>query len=218
MRLLMTLVLVVLSCNACTQTTGRQFAKPDPARLILGTTTRADIIGLYGQPEIEKSSVVSGEDAAAKPARSEFDPAPVAGTFSYLTYHNSERLDPLLGGGLSIKIATFVCWNQSLASYDFLSSFSKESSNSDETRIGAIRKGKATRAEVEQIMGSPSGEAVYPATLTAGTRKAIYDFATVDMSSEKVASKRLIVLYGPDSHVIDYRFDSGSDDLSRHPR
>jgi hypothetical protein len=196
---------------------GRQFAKPDSTRLVLGSATKGDVVALYGPAENEKTSIVSGEESQAKQARSEFDAAPVAGTFSYLSYHYSEKLHPLLGGDVSIKFANFVFWNGSLVAYDFSSSFSKESSNFDETRIAAIQKGKSTRSDVEQIMGPATGEAIYPSTLTQGNRKSIYSFTTLDVATSKVTTKHLFVLYGADGRVIDYRFDSGSEDLSLHP-
>lgn len=180
--------------------------------MIVGKTTKNEVYATYGAPQREATTVTSGDDLAAKQTKSEFDAAPVAGTD--LTYfYNFIESSEAWTVTTSVKTATFQFHDGILVSYGFSSSFAADSSNFDEGKLSQIQKSKSTEADVAQLLGPPSGEAVYPAVLTPGNRRMVYSYVTFDQPTQKVAAKALIVLFDKDGHVLDYKYNSGSSDL-----
>lgn len=201
-----------LICAGCTHTSGRDFVRPGATSYVLGETTKSAILGIYGPPEREATAITSGDDQAAKQVRSEFDPAPVAGSYSTITYHYAENTAPIIGGTTSVRSVAFTFLDNKLISYNFVSNFIKDSSDFDESKLASLEKHKTTESEVEQLLGAPTGQAIYPVVLTQGNKKVLYSYVTFDKATRKIENKALAVVFGPDDRIVDYRFNSGAFD------
>lgn len=162
MRTFLTCLFLIAALAACKH--GRDFARPSPETLVLGSTSRADVEGNYGRP-VQQSSAIrtdNGEGAGYVPA-TPFAGAFVAGSFSSISYvHSDETARILYGGRTKAKAVNFVFWNDVLVGYDYISTFDDDPTNFDETRINSIKKGQTTRSDLVQLLGQPTGRAVYP--------------------------------------------------------
>ena len=201
-----------LACVGCTHTSGRDFVRPGAANYVLGETTKTAILGIYGSPEREATAITSGDDQAAKQVRSEFDPAPVAGSYSTITYHYSENTPPIVGGNSSVRSVAFTFLDNKLVAYNFVSNFIKDSTDFDESKLSSLEKHKTTETQVEQLLGAPTGRATYPVVLTPGNKKVLYSYVTQNKATRKIENKALTVIFGPDDRIVDYRFNSGAVD------
>ena len=63
----------------------------------------------------------------------------------------------------------FTTHNELLVAQEFVSSFQADATEYDESKVGAIVKGRTTRAEVLALLGRPNGEAIYPVIKTGAT-------------------------------------------------
>ena len=128
----LTVMLLVLGCSACVHAQGPQFTKPDPSRIVVGQTTREQVIAIYGAPTEQKSSTATeGAVATTIPSPTMFDPAAVAGNREVISYSRIESKPPIAGASLLTKSAGFTFWNGRLVSEEFQSSFVEDSTTFD---------------------------------------------------------------------------------------
>jgi hypothetical protein len=205
-------LLILLSfIGGCT--TGHDFVSPTAENLVLGRTPRSEILRLYGPPFKETSAVLS--TPATLQNRTPFDPASVSGTFVNLVYFYQDRSTAAFAGGPKNKFVFFDFWNDALIAYNFTSNFENDSSNFDESKIAQIHKGTTTENEVTQLLGVPTGRAVYPAVQQPGNQKSIYSYLDIHRGERTV--KRLEVLFDKSGTVIDYRFAADTSPLPVQP-
>ncbi len=138
--------------------------------------------------------VISGDDTSAKQQVSEFDAASVPGAYSNISYRYFVSKPPIAGGDVSMKRIEFIFRDNVLISYNFTSNFVADSSNFDESKLASLQKHQTTQTQVEQILGQPTGQAVYPAVLIDGDRKAYYSYlaTTVRSITEQI---QLVIVY-----------------------
>jgi hypothetical protein len=199
--------------GACTH--GRDFARPSNEALVLGHTTRAEIVARYGETNRQASAIVS-EGAASTSTRppSIFDAAATPGNYSRLTYAFSDTTQTVLvGGPASARVVSFVFWNDTLVAYEFISNFANDSSNFGDGKVALLKKGQTSKNEVTELLGPPSGRAVYPQVLEPGDEKYLYSFLTA--TREERLGKRLEIVFGGDEKLIEYRFFSDAAPLPR---
>ena len=213
MRIDFAMPLLALAVVACTHTMGHDFMTPSSSQLNPGTTTKNNVIAMFGAPDTESAFVSSGGDVAQQP-KSEFDTAPVPGSFSNVRYRFIKTTAPIAGGEISVKQAGFTFQNNVLVAYNFVSNFPDHPTNFDESRISLLKKGQTTRSEVEAILGSPTGEAIYPMTLKPGETKLFYTYSAADLHTHKIAQKELVALFNLDSRLIDFRFGSNTKNIT----
>jgi hypothetical protein len=202
------LAAVLLSVAGC-RTVGQDFTRPAPESLVLGQTTRNDVIARYGNPYQQNAQVVSDPviNASEAAAPTLFTPAPETGSFASLSYVYADNSTAVwVGGIINEKVLALLFWNEKLIFYNFSSNFSADSSNFDESRVTTLEKGKTTSAEVVQMFGQPTGRAVYPALWTMGDEKFIYQYSEADTRKQQRTIKRLEVLFDPKGTVREYRF------------
>jgi outer membrane protein assembly factor BamE (lipoprotein component of BamABCDE complex) len=202
-------IYVLLACLVAACTHGRDFAKPTPETLALGHTTSAEVESRYGKPYRQSRAIRSddGERAGYAPA-TPFAPAMTQGAFASFSYLHTDTSTAFYGGTATAKAINFVFWNDTLVSYNYVSTFDDSSSNFDESRIAALKRGEMTRANVIELLGEPTGRAVYPMIRDQGTEAFVYDYVQFDRRERR--TKTLVILFGSDGTVQDFRF--GSDD------
>ena len=205
------LACLVLAMTACTR--GQDFPRPDQASLRLGQTTTAELIARAGPPA-SRAVRHSLNAAPAVTASVDLDPAlkpaSVAGTVETLTW-NFSRSAPT---DIRSRQLTAIFWNDHLIYYNYTSSFTGDSSNFDDNRAMSFARGQATPAEVVQVLGPPSGEAIYPYVARDGDRLLLYDYLTTQTSdrvlplgparTERVTQRKLArLLFDPAGRLID---------------
>lgn len=204
------LAFLVVGC-----TTGRDFAKPAADTIAPGTTTRAEILGKFGEPYRQSSLVRSDATGAAQPA-SPVALAPIGGTFASLTYVYADRSATLLyGGPPTAKSVTFIFWNDTLVGYNYISNFDADSSNFDESRIGALEKGKSLKPDVVALLGQPTGRRIYPLIRDNGNEVFIYEYVALTRGERR--TKTLGIIFTSDGAVADYAFGSDAAPLPQAP-
>jgi len=204
------LALLLAGCN----TAGRDFARPTADSVVLGTTTRAEILQKYGPPA-RQSSLAGGLPGGSPPAqpapgppRDPFDIVLAPGTYVSLTYAFAEKESPVFSFDVNRRAVTFIFWNDRLVAYSFASNFQQDSTDFDEAKISGIEKGKTTKGELRQLLGIPTGRAVYPFVQRPGEERLSYHYTITEMKTLQQRTKDLQVLFSADGWATDYRFGS----------
>ncbi len=152
-------------------TTGRDFAKPTAEAVTLGATTRAEIVAKYGEPLRQSMSTVSTSSTDQPSSTNPFELAMVPGTYAGVGYSFSTRMPGLLADTTNSRSMSFALWNDKLVAYNFISNFSQDTSNFDETKVQSLQKGKMSKADVVAMLGQPTGRAIYPFVQKEGEEK-----------------------------------------------
>ena len=200
-------ILALIICLAgCTA--GRDFAPPTPEALVLGTTTRAQILEKYGPPARQATAAAGfTTPLMAGTTQGSLDVAPPANSFVSLTYVFAKREDPMFSWNVSRRSLIFTFWNDKLVAYHFLSNFEQDSSNFDELKVAALQKGKTTVAELAQLLGPPTGRAIFPLA-PPDQVSVFYDYTITDMKALEHRTKSLQLLFSADDRLVNYRFTS----------
>ena len=206
--LILGLVTVLAGCTA-----GRNFERPTPETVVLGSTSRADVLEKYGPPVRQSAATIGFQSEAAATPKGSFDVSLAPGSYVSLTYAFAERALGLLHDFIYTRAVNFLFWNDRLVAYNFVSSFEQDSSNFDEFKTGALQKGKTTKAEVAQLLGPPTGRSIFPLVQAEGQEVFSYGYAATDLSTRERMTKGLQVLFAADGTVLDYRFGSNVNPL-----
>lgn len=196
-------------------TTGKDFNRPAPEMLWLGTTTRAEVVAVYGKPRTESTTIQSSGDAKQTGDENPLNPVRVDGAFNHLTYSFQDRSARLMGGGIKNKTLFFNFWNGTLVAYNFVSDFAEDSSNFDEAKVALLQKGQSSKSDVIAIIGSPSGRAIYPIIKGKGDEKLIY--AYFYMGDGSIHKKNLELLFDASSVLVDFRMLSDATPIPEAP-
>jgi outer membrane protein assembly factor BamE (lipoprotein component of BamABCDE complex) len=211
-------MLLVLGCSACVHAQGPQFAKPDPTKIVVGQTTREQVIAIYGEPTQQKSSIITeGAVSNGSQSKTVFDAVSVPGNHALISYLRVESKPPIAGASLLTRSVGFTFWNDRLVDEEFQSSFAEDASVFDETKMSAMRKGQTTRAELISALGEPSGTAIYPVVGVPDYQRLAYQYLRYDLSTRKSSVKRLEILFDRSDRLVDYRFASDVHDLPAAP-
>ena len=173
---------------------GKDFVRPDPATLKNGETTYAQVTERFGKPFAEGSTTKNEKTVKSI-------------SYAYASLGGrpaKEGVVPARGMGLYF-------YNDTLVGYEFLSSWAEDSSDFDESKMNQIVKGLTTRAEVVQLLGRPSGFAIYPMIKAATGEAAVYVYMEVSggpFTGRKTFRKSLIVAFDDKGIVTDVDFTS----------
>lgn len=182
----------------CT-TVGTEFARPEPAELMLGQTTRAEILDRYGAPRAQRTATRTLRGRSPEESGE-------SGTFGEIFYVYTNRFE--ISGILARKELVFIFWNDKLIGYRFYSTFAGDNSSFDETRVPRIEKNKTTASEAIGLLGAPTGMSIYPATPSEKVRYLTYNYLEYDRAKHTYLHKRLWLFLNSDDVVIDHRFES----------
>lgn len=123
---------------------GVNFTKPNDAQLVVGKTTESAVITTLGKPNIKSAKVVNGESLNMD-------------TYAYAKVGGKAAL-PGLTPARSLAL---VFRNGVLVEKTYTSSFATDSTYYDVTKAKTIKPGM-TIGDVENLLGKPSGEAIFP--------------------------------------------------------
>ena len=180
------LALIVAGCA------GSNFTKQPDDALVLGQTSRQDILQRLGSPYREGTVTKNGKQLKTM-------------TYAFATTGGTparEGVTPARGQG-------FYFLDDKLAGYDFTSSWKEDQSNFDGAKVPAIKKGVSTRDDVVRLVGAPRGKYAYPLIAEPNRQADVYLYAETRGGpfNVKFYQKHLVVTYderGVVTHV-DYQ-------------
>jgi outer membrane protein assembly factor BamE (lipoprotein component of BamABCDE complex) len=180
------LAIVIAGC------VGSNFAKQSDDALVLGQTSRQDILQRLGSPYREGTVTKNGQQLTTL-------------TYNFATTGGTparEGVTPSRGQG-------FYFLGDKLAGYDFNSSWKEDQSNFDGARVPEIKKGVSTRDDVIRLIGRPGGRYAYPLIAEQNRQADVYLYAELRSGpfNPKFYQKYLVVTYDERGVVsnVDYQ-------------
>jgi len=180
------LALIVAGCA------GSNFTKQPDDALVLGQTSRQDILQRLGSPYREGTVTKNGKQLKTM-------------TYAFATTGGTPARDgvtPARGQG-------FYFLDDKLAGYDFTSSWKEDQSNFDGAKVPAIKKGVSTRDDVVRLVGAPRGKYAYPLIAEQNRQADVYLYAETRGGpfNVKFYQKHLVVTYDERGVVtnVDYQ-------------
>lgn len=130
-----------LLLSACA---GSNFVKPTDDKLVLGQTTRSQVVAMMGEPLIKGQKTLNGEQLDIL-------------TYAYATFGAT----PVFEGVTPARSIGFIFHRDLLAGREYVSSFKEDNTYFDPQKAKSIKQGMSG-TEVLTIMGKPGGEYGYP--------------------------------------------------------
>ena len=175
---------------------GTNFKRPEPQDLVVGKSNAADIQRVMGGAQ----QTGEGLQNEQKVQTLRYAYAEGAGQGRY-------------PGVVPARAMVFTTHNELLVAQEFVSSFQADATEFDESKVGAIVKGKTTRVEVLALLGRPNGEAIYPVIKIRGDKALVYSYshAKGNAFNMKFYNKVLIVSFNGDNLVSELQYTSNGD-------
>lgn len=184
MKTVVTLLLTILLV-ACG---GREFVRPQNESFSLGSTTYDEIAKSYGKPL--RTGTITRDGIPLKS----------------ITYAYSVAVP--FTTKLSSRAMVFVFENDTLVSYDYVSSFDdeKDAANYDDEKVKQISKGDK-KSRVMAMLGKPGGESIYPVASAKGNSICRYSFMATYrvpfVPTPRITRKVLTITFDSTDSVID---------------
>jgi outer membrane protein assembly factor BamE (lipoprotein component of BamABCDE complex) len=188
----LTLCLALVLALAVAGCAGSDFAKQSDDALVLGQTTRQEILQRLGSPYREGTATKNGKQLK---------------TMSYAFATTTGA--PVRDGVVPTRGQGFYFLDDKLAGYDFVSSWKEDQTDFDGAKIREIKKGTSTRAEVLKLIGRPGGRYAYPMIPNQNEQADVYLYAETRGGpfNVKFYQKHLVVTYDERGVVsnVDYQ-------------
>ncbi len=152
---LVALLFVIVGCA------GKNFIRPNTDSFKLGQTTYSQIMEQLGEPRRVGEVVRNGNKIKSI-------------TYSYATTFG----EPLDTWVIPARALEFFFYNDTLVGQQFISSFKSDNTDFDEAKISSLIKGQTTRAEVIQLLGSPSATYIPPMAKETSGEAFGYNYVT----------------------------------------
>lgn len=180
------LALVIgVTLSACA---GKDFARPAPGTLVLGKTSKTEVVAKMGEPRRTNEVIKNGERV------------------EMLVYVYARGSLP--GGIVPARAMTLAVTERGLVANSYVSSFEEDSTFFESENVKQIIKGKTTRAEVTAMLGKPSGEMIYP--MVTNPEHSAVEYLYVQTRNIGVGvindRKSLLVVFDRDDIVTDVTF------------
>jgi len=173
---------------------GKDFVRPSTDTFQLGKTTYSQVVQHMGEPRDTGVVEKNGKQITSI-------------GYAYATVGG----EPSESGVIPARVQSYLFHKNILVGQEFISSFKSDSSNFDETKIAAIKKGKTTRSEVIKILGQPTGTFIAPVVEESFVEAIGYAYTVVrggPFSGMKTFTKVLRVSFDKDNVVTDVEFVS----------
>ena len=184
----MNLIYAFMGALLLTACGGKNFIRPDSQSLIVGTTSYADVVMQLGEP-IRKGTLTKNDLIVQNISYSYAETVP----FSTI---------------LSSRAMVFYFHDGLLVGYDYASSFSgeKQAAAIDDEKVAQIKKGDKKEKAIA-LLGTPSGEFIFPMTAPKGTSSVMYSFISTSrvpfIGGVKVTKKVVTITVGPNGLITD---------------
>ena len=149
------------SLVGCASTVGRDFERPHPKTLELGTTNYQQIIQRLGEPHTKGQSLHNGKGVES-----------ITYTFSDAGATSPDKIVPN-------RTLSFHFYENLLVGYNFLSSFPQDKTDFDESKVSVITKDQSTVDQVVALLGEPSGKMSWPITKNNEEFGVLYTYVQV---------------------------------------
>jgi hypothetical protein len=189
------LAVALLLCAGCA---GKDFIRPPMGTLVVGKTTRAEVMGSVGAPERESVIVKNGYRV------------------SMLTYVYAAALgSPLYSGVVPGRVIVLGFHENTLTSQMFASSFRDDNSEFDDAKVSQIVLGQTSVAQVRDLFGRPGGEEIFPlqADGKLAWSYAYEHFRNTQDLKKRTYRKTLIIRFNKEGIVEDYQLTLSGEKL-----
>ena len=176
---------VLFVATLLTACAGTNFVKPADNKLVLGSTTKAQIVAMLGEPNFKGQRVSNGEQLELM-------------TYAYATVGG----EPVFEGVTPARSIGFLLHNGVLVGKEYTSSFKSDNTYFDPDKARSIKKGM-TKSQVLALMGKPGGEYRYPAISDKNGKALVYIFA----QTRGLKSQRTILVVELDANDIVEKSD-----------
>lgn len=174
---------------------GRNFVRPQPEVLALGSTTYGEIVGQFGDPLAKRALLKEGQNITR---------------IGYAYF-----IVPAGVGDIRRERATgFYFVKDVLVGYESWSTFQEDLTDFDGTKVPEIKKGQTTRAQVAELMGRPSGMYTYPLIKNQSERALVYLYNQskhYPLVIPKSFHQRLLVSFDSSEVVTDVEFTTSGE-------
>ncbi len=150
------IIAAVFSLAACSA--GVDFVKPSDGKIIIGKSTKAQVISVMGEPNGKGSKIANGEDVESI-------------TYAYASVTG----DAIFEGVTPARAMSFLFNNDLLVGEEFTSSFKSDSTYFNKDLVKSIKEGMSKK-EVLAVMGAPGGEFRYPMISDKSGSAMVYSF------------------------------------------
>src|SRR5262245_37549137 len=177
--------LVVAGCA------GSDFTKQADNALVLGQTSRQEILQRLGSPYREGTVTKNGKHLKT------------------LTYaFGITTGTPAHDGVVPARGQGFYFLDDKLAGYDFASSWKEDQTDFDGAKVSEIKKSVSTRDEVLRLIGRPGGKYAYPLIADRNRQADVYLYAETRGGpfNVKFYQKHLVVTYDERGVVSDVEY------------
>jgi hypothetical protein len=160
------------------------FVRPAPEALRLGETTQAEVIQRFGAPTVRESLERNGQ--------------PI--TFLAYVYTSEAERNHGDHGVIAARTLNLFFHQDRLVGHEFRSSAESDHTDFDQRKARAIVKGQSTRAEVEQLLGQPSGFLTYPVVAAPLGQAMVYGYTQqrrIPFGQPIRFTKSLLVTFDP---------------------
>ncbi|PWF41232.1 hypothetical protein [Massilia glaciei] len=205
---LLAIALAMLSagCTTPPREFGRDFSTAQFGSIVLGQTTRPELIALLGTPARETVNTYR-KDMAGKEL-----PSPlIVHDIEYWFSSNDPLKPPIeaaLFGRRNLHVYTVA---DKVTGMHLNSSFKSDSTNFDTSKIGEIKKHESTMADVNSLFGAPSGTAIYPLAAEQGGRIMFYSFNRINLATNMNETKSMTIQIGGNQRVHDFNLREESE-------
>ena len=180
---------------------GRDFVRPSSDSLQVGKTTYAEIVARFGSPYREGTMLKNEQ---------------IVKTISY-AYSTKLGERSAVSGVTPVRAMGFYFVDLVLVGHEFTSSFEKDHTNFDETKITQIKKGETTQAQVIALVGQPTGSYIFPLVQRKDERGLVYVYTQTRFEeipfARKIKQYRkvLVVSVGENGVVTDVTFNASGE-------
>jgi hypothetical protein len=180
---------IAFVCILCS-CAGTDFVRPEPGSLKNGETTYAQATQRFGKPFRE--GTVTKNDQTIK-----------ALAYAYASAGGT----PLHPGSVAGRALSLYFYNDVLVGHEFISTWSEDNTDFDDSKVGQIAKGETTRADLIRLLGRPGGYFTYPVIKSRTGEAAVYAYSET-MFNRKNYRKTLVVTIDENGVVSDIDFTS----------
>lgn len=176
------LSLLLIACG------GKNFIRPDSQSLVVGVTSYADVVKQLGEP-LRKGTLTKNEL-----------------TIQNISYSYAEAIP--FSTSLSSRAMVFYFYDGLLVGYDYASSFSgeKQAAVIDDEKVAQLKKGDK-KEKVLALLGTPSGELIFPMIVPKGNLSVMYSFISTSRTpfagGMKVIRKVVTITVDPNGLITD---------------
>jgi hypothetical protein len=181
-RLTLALSIAIAGCAGATA------SKQPENGLVLGQTTRQEILQRLGSPYREDSVTKNGKQLKTL-------------TYAFATSGGT----PVRAGVNAARGQGFYFLDDKLAGYDFASSWKEDQTDFDGAKVPSITKGVSTRDDVVRLIGRPGGKYAYPLIANQNGQADVYLYYEIrgGPTNVKFYQKLLVVTYNDRGVVSD---------------